>query len=283
MSEVDSAQSPPPPPPPPAFAGKYADAAAFENGFRELNKTTGMFDIAADAPLVGEDGVFASHKAMETGYKAMASAMGRGLRATGKSEAASGNSLQIGGSNELSDDADLAAVLKRAGLDPAAVDAVHARDGRLTDDMYTALKKAGLPRKLVDSHLDTTRTAQTLVQEKIRGRAHELAGGEQQLNTLLAFAKSSLPPDRIADLNRRLASAALFEGAIREIAAEHQHAVGAGKATALVGGQAPVSGTMPTNFDDFKKLRDRANRGDQSAITAINAIPMDQFAKICAI
>lgn len=110
-------------------------------------------------------------------------------------------------------------VIERAGLDQQALAAHIAEHGSLGDDHYEALAKVGIGKADVDAYMAgiqaQTKLAEMQVQQA-RQKAVELAGSQQQLNTILEWAKG-LGEAEVARLNQQLASPATLEGAVREL------------------------------------------------------------------
>jgi len=151
-------------------------------------------------------------------------------------------------------------LLRAIGKDEATILQEWAEGrGRLKDETYIALAAKGFGRGLVDEVIRAKaaeyRDAQAR-QELIAQRAAELAGGQEQLQTLLAWAGQNLPDYRIQDLNERLARESSYEGAIVEIMTEYNKAVGAGKASPLISGGTtpPASGAGCRTPEEYLEL-----------------------------
>lgn len=254
------------------FAGKYETEEALDQGIAAARKTLGLPELPAGTKFGG----YADAAGAETYYKSLESLIGK-VKPTPTSDKPGGdNAVSIKNAPAaagLDDDADLAQILESVGLDPKDLAEQWARDGKLSDDAYAKFKSKGLSKVVVNGLIAGQLAAAQLQQQQsqaIRSNAQKLAGGEQQLANLLAFGKS-LPPQRIADLDQRLADPAKYEGAIKELLYEHAQAVGAGNAKPLIEGSGGVGDLAgkPASLDEFNKIRSRALRGDQAAAAQI--------------
>lgn len=110
-------------------------------------------------------------------------------------------------------------VIERAGLDQQELAKHVAEHGALDEAHYAALAKIGIGKADVDAYMAgiqaQTKLAEMQVQQA-RQRAVELTGGQQQLNTILEWAKT-LGEAEVERLNKQLAAPATMEGAIREL------------------------------------------------------------------
>lgn len=294
-------QTPPSTPAPPAtppgqpnlqYAGKYATVEALEQGFREIRKPLGLSELPADSKLFGDGGMFRDVKALESAYRDMDTLLSSRSKPAEKS-APSGDGLSIPPDDAKPDapapepsEYDVPEIITKAGLKAEDLETTWAEKGDLTPEQYTAIRKAqpGLTNatiKAIARGMAAEAALHASKQAQIKTEATTIAGGQQQLDALLAFAKSEFSGPEKADLNRRLGDPALFKGAIQQIMAAHREKVGAGKAQPLING-GPGMGHSITSADDILKLRKRANAGDASALAALNAIPHQTYAQLMA-
>lgn len=170
---------------------------------------------------------------------------------------------------QVDDDAGIAKTVESVGLGLPELAAEFSKSGKLTDDQYAKFKAKGFGRAYVDD------MAKGLVaQEALRAShqaeavrsASEAAGGTDKLDALLKEAKTFLNSAEIPDFERRINDPRLASGAVRDLAARHREAVGAGKAKPLVEG-APSSGSsMPKTAKEAMSLAERVFKGDPEAI-----------------
>jgi len=114
-------------------------------------------------------------------------------------------------------------LLARAKLDGATIEQSFLANGKLTDAEYGALAAAGADPASVNGYLRGRAAEYAVVkqtQDQVRTRASEIAGGPIQLDNLLKWTgtpQSGFSPAQIADIQGRLNSPELFEGAMQQI------------------------------------------------------------------
>lgn len=140
-------------------------------------------------------------------------------------------------------------ILERAGLNAADLSQSFGATGKLTPEQYAALQKVnpGYTPAVVDAFMgaQVARSAfAEQTQAQIQKHAAELAGGQDKLDVLIAWAGRALNERQITDLNRRLADPDLYESAITEITALHAQKTGTAGSASLATGGAPKQGTV---------------------------------------
>ncbi len=284
MSEVQTppAGTPPagtaPPAPSTKLAGKYETPEALEQGLREIRGAMGLEPVPDDAKLIGT--LYKDPEAAARDYTRMQRMMSQG-----KHKAAE-EPLQIETStNGGQDDADydVPDLIKKAGLDMAAVEKQYVETGDLTPEQYAAIRKAnpGLSKAAIKAIADGQAAKAQLrqqAQQAVLVEAAQIAGGEEQLGNLRQWAAVNIPPERLARLNKQVvADPAFYPEMMRLIKAEHAEAVGAGRAAPLVSGSNPTITSKPLTGDEWRRVRDAAIGGDQAAIARIKAMkPQDR-------
>lgn len=76
--------------------------------------------------------------------------------------------------------------------------------GKLSDESYAALEKAGFSRKVVDTYISGVETANgkvTVMQEREIASIKAVAGGEEAYTTLTDWARANLAPEEINGFN----------------------------------------------------------------------------------
>lgn len=149
---------------------------------------------------------------------------------------------------------DVGGILEKAGLKNDELVTNWTTEGKLSDVQYQKLAAAGYSRAVVDTFLhgqsvaaqDTGRE-----QQQMLVGAYEMAGGKDQLGNLLAWAQHNYPPDKIDELNERLANARGYQGAIKEVLFDYRQAVGAGFTRPMANGQA-----MPNVASGFQTVKE---------------------------
>lgn len=101
----------------------------------------------------------------------------------------------------------VAKVVEAAGLDAAQLQAQIVKTGKLDDASVDALTKQGVPKALIDAHVETVKELVRVQQEANAAAAVTYAGGEQSLNAMIAWAGQNLQADEKTRLNTMLASA----------------------------------------------------------------------------
>lgn len=94
--------------------------------------------------------------------------------------------------NEVSD------ALKAAGIDYNALSLEYANnEGKLGDDSYAKLAKAGYPKTLVDGYL----SGQKALADNYAATVHSFVGGQEAHDSIMAWAKTALTPAEKAAYN----------------------------------------------------------------------------------
>ncbi|MEM9725119.1 MAG: hypothetical protein AAF909_06635 [Pseudomonadota bacterium] len=109
------------------------------------------------------------------------------------------------------------------GLDVSALEAEYEALGRLSDESYSLLAGAGIPRRVVDAYID----GQIARGEQLTREAHDIAGGEQRFKAALAWGRDNLPPEQLRAYQEAVETSpdrARF--AVQGLCAAHQKATG---------------------------------------------------------
>lgn len=172
----------------------------------------------------------------------------------------------------LADDADVSAILTAAGLDPVTVVSQYAQNKTLTDAQYTALKKLGYTRGIVNQFLGMQTTLQAQAQATIKTHAVERAGGEKQLENLLQWAGQGLSAEEQKMFNAQLANPATAIMAVESLMTRHQIALGAGKAQPLLEGEggAATAGAFKTQRELTAAMADSRYGMDSTYTEQVN-------------
>ena len=161
------------------------------------------------------------------------------------------NQMQSKQKQELSN-LDLNGIIERAGVDNESVIHNFSSDGRLTDEQYQGFEKIGFGRTLVDEFLQG-QLARTQVsanaQLQIQDQARQMAGGEVELNNLLAWAGQNYNEGQVQRFNERLGSPTEYQGAIKEVLYDYRQATATGFTKPLVTGQ-----RMPNTSSGFSTV-----------------------------
>lgn len=151
-------------------------------------ETPGTPPASAPAPAPTGDalilGKFKTQADLEAAYKALESKLGT-------PPASKPADLKAEPSAEVQD------VITKAGLQQADLEAAFAKDGKLTDEQYTALQGVGIPKAMVDGYLNGV-AAQG---QQFVGKVHAIVGGEAEFNQVITWAKANASPDQLRAYN----------------------------------------------------------------------------------
>jgi hypothetical protein len=156
---------------------------------------------------------------------------------------------KLGNANASMSQRDISTILDQAGLDNEAMIHNWQSDGKLSEEQYGGLAKIGYGRTLVDTFLHgqhAIASQSASAQLNIADNASQMAGGEMELQNLLAWGGQHYGEGVAERLNQRLGDPSQYEGAIKEILYDYRQAVGSGFTAPLVTGQA-----MPNTASGF--------------------------------
>jgi hypothetical protein len=255
-----------PPAAPPALpsetmlAGKFKTPEDLAKGYGELAKHLGLDGVVQTT--------FATPAEQEAAYKKLETKLGAKPAAAPPAAPPAPPAPPVAPPNSVDE------VVQRAGLDPLAVAAAFAKDGKLSDADYAALAKASggfLSPKVIDQFIGNQLATAAKAQEQYKAQAVAIAGGETQLNTLLAWA-GGLPATIANDLNARLADPVRMEGALIELQERFRQAAHAGGSMPLIqGGGAGGSSVYANNNEMRADIRHADYNRDPNYTAAVNA------------
>lgn len=261
--------------PTPKYAGKFADEAALATGINNIRTRLGAEPLAN---VLGEGGTYKTPAEAEIEYKALERLAGS-IKPAAKPDGKPTEPLKIATEAPAEADQDVPAILTKAGLNQADLETTWQEKGDLTPEQYDAIRKArpSLTKgdiKLIAQGMAATAIVRNQSVEASIAESQKVVGGKEQLDNLLASAKSFVTDAaELADFNRRLSDPKLAVGAVRDLAARHAAEVGAGRSQPLLRGGTPAGPAIPKSSAEFTKLVDRASRGDAAALAVINATP----------
>ena len=147
---------------------------------------------------------------------------------------------------------DMSAFMQHVGLSPEDVAVNWQAEGTLTPDQYSKFERAGIGKEMVDvfmqGQMALANQAKTSVNEA-KNKAYELAGGEEALNNLLAWANNTMEDSQKESLNVRLDNPDTMESALKEILFDYRNAVGSGQTSTILSGD-----DMPTTSAGFTSV-----------------------------
>lgn len=267
MSETEVAAPPKTTPAPTLLAGKYANEAELAKGIREAHKTIGLPPLPESQAIIGPGGLYADAKTAEEAYKQY-----DGVLSKVKTPAPTAPSIKtptaIEPEGELGDDADLNAVLKSVGVQATELTEQWTKDGKLSDDQYAKFKAKGYPKSIINEHMKVAVRAAALEADQEIAKAVNIAGGQQQHDTIRQWAgNGGIPKEDLKELNEQFKTGKLsYSNYMRLIVSEHVKATNSGRTAPLVNGTSPQpSGPIKTTAE-FNTLLKRAQAGDSAAI-----------------
>lgn len=264
--------------PTPKFAGKFTDESALATGINALRDKLGYEPLAKP---IGEDGTFKTPEEAVTEYKALERLQGAKKKAV-VAPTTPADPLKIGETPAGEVDADVPTILTKAGLQQADLEKQWTEKGDLSPEQYDAIRKArpSLTKadiKLIAQGMAATAAVKNQAMHTAVSEAANVVGGTTQLENLIKSAATLVTPAEKEDFNRRLANPALMAGAVRDLAARHAQAVGAGQAQPLVAGGTPTGPSLPKSATEWSKLVERAAGGDQAAYSMLMATPQEHI------
>lgn len=227
-------------------------------------------------------GKYKTVEEMEKGYLEVQKKLGGG--GTGSLTIEQGEATAEPKPEALPENAGIGEVLKRANLTETAIADQFTKERRLTDDQYTAIRKAmpGASKAVIDEMVSLRiERAQAAIESSV-SKAREIAGGQQQLDALRTWAatKGNMDADRLTRLNDAVKrDPSFYPEMIAVIQSEYSRKVGAGGTSGLVSPSAPSAGSggMPANPQEFAAFMMRVQSGDRDAVRMLNSMTMDQI------
>ena len=124
-------------------------------------------------------------------------------------------------------------------------------DGKLSDDTYTKLTDAGLPKEVVDSFIESQQATIELQQIKL----HQVAGGQEQHDSLLEWGGENLTSEEIELFNADYTSGDMAKAtmALKNLQARYQVANGSPAAQTFRGDTSSAAGVQP--FSSMQEVK----------------------------
>jgi len=128
--------------------------------------------------------------------------------------------------------------LNNAGIQPTEVQKEYSENGGLSDETYSKLEQAGYPREMVDAYVQQMESqANQGVQEVMQE-----AGGQDQYNNMVEWAKANLSSNEIAEFNAAVnGGKEAAKWAVRGLASKYAAAEGSEPGRQLGGRQSSAS------------------------------------------
>lgn len=173
---------------------------------------------------------------------------------------------KLGGSQKPEADADVQKAtdaVEKSGVDLDALSAEFMKNGKLSDESYQQLEKAGIKKPMVDAYI----AGQQAIAKEYNDSIASAVGGEEALKTLFAWAKASLTPAEIAEANKALASGNvdLAQMTVKGIQARYTAANGK-EPSLLEGNVKTTAGAQPFRSNDeiVRAMSDKRYETDEA-------------------
>lgn len=146
-------------------------------------------------------------------------------------------------------------VLTLAGLKYADLATEYAENGTLSDTSYDALKKAGIPKALVDSYIAgqeaLVQKEQSFAEDTVK-ELKSLAGGDEEYASVVKWASAELSEEEIGAFNMAIGSGnkALASMAIRGLVESYNREYGSAPKL-LGGGNAHMEDSVFNSVDEM--------------------------------
>jgi hypothetical protein len=161
--------------------------------------------------------------------------------ATAAAEAAAAEALK--GSKEIpTGDEGAQAAVEKAGLDWAALNTEYAKGGKLSEETYASLEKAGIPKAEVDTYIRGKQADADAYDAAVYGTA----GGTEAYTALIEWAKTNLSePEKVA-FNEAVTSGNPAKASLAVEALTSRHAAKRGNPpNNLLSGKKSATGSQP--------------------------------------
>ena len=292
MSEVTpnpNAGSQTPPPTTPTggavkFAGKYETPEAFEKGFREGAKAAGL-NIRDNIKLHGDGGMFENITAAEDAYKNIERMItAKGQSSTTPTGTNQTSQLPLPEDEPVDEDADLDAIVKKAGLSGEELGRAYLENNKLTDEQYAKIKKVmpGATKKVIDTVLGAQAQAGKAKWQESISKAQQIAGGDNELKNLMQWAKGNVDAATLEPLTRQASrDPNFYPSFVKFLANEYASQNGTKPTGGGVGPRVPAGNTPAvTTRAEYRSLLQRAQGGDPAALAQFKNLDITQFTKI---
>tara|TARA_Y100001973_G_scaffold86921_1_gene130370 strand:- start:343 stop:1155 length:813 start_codon:yes stop_codon:yes gene_type:complete len=146
-------------------------------------------------------------------------------------------------------------IIENAGLTEESIVNNWINDGKLSEEQYQAFEqKNGIHRSLVDDYLRNQFAAQDaehLSTDYYNRAAQQLAGGEEEWNSLQKWYVENHTQEQVQAMDKKLGDKRSYQGAIKEMLWDWKQAVGQGLVRPLVEGQ-----QMPNTTSGFNSVQE---------------------------
>jgi hypothetical protein len=181
--------------------------------------------------------------------------------------------------NEMQGDRDIQAVLEATGLDMSEIRKSWEESFSLTPEQYDAFRAQGYSKDVVDTFITgqyAVAQEQQSIQDRMKSQATEMAGGQEQLTTVMEWAASHYNEGETNSLNQRLADPRTYESAIKEVLYDHRSSTGSEAAQPLAGTQTQAP---PPGVEGYNTVQEVLGAFTQMRETGVTAEHKARLAK----
>jgi len=231
------------------LAGKYKDAEALEKAYIELQQKLGDQESKPEQALPSDKweaspGVSGYDTEGAVDYDAVEKVYGE----------------------------QLSSVFEKADLDPWTISKhFHENEGTITDDMYSDLENAGIPRSTIDSYLAGRAnemgytSSDDSVDQAYVDDMYKMAGGKRAYNNMTDWARDNLNEDDQQAFNDVTSSGnkAAVRFAVKALMGQYEDAVGR-QPTLVTGKNARSPGTYRSMAEVVRDMEDSRYEKDEA-------------------
>lgn len=146
--------------------------------------------------------------------------------------------------------------LKSKGLELEPFNAEFAKDGKLSDDSYSKLEKAGFSKSMVDTYIQGVQAMNNAAAASVAD-IKSVAGGDEGYQNMVAWAQQSLDAAQVAEFNEAVSSGkpGIAKAAVTSLKAAYDAAEGR-EPSLISGGGRPSGETFRSWTEAEVAMRD---------------------------
>ena len=232
------------------LAGKYRDAEALEKAYIELQQKLGDQESKPEQALPSDKNPWEGNES--TGYDSEGGVDYNAVE-------------QVYGEQ-------LSSVFEKADLDPWTISKhFHENEGTITDEMYSDLENAGIPRPTIDSYLAGRAnemgfsSSDDSVDQAYVDDMYKMAGGKRAYNNMTEWARDNLNEEDQQAFNDVTSSGnkAAVRFAVKALMGQYEDSVGR-QPTLVTGKNARSAGTYRSMAEVVRDMEDSRYEKDEA-------------------
>jgi len=232
------------------LAGKYRDAEALEKAYIELQQKLGDQESKPDQALPSDKNPWEGNEV--SGYDSEGGVDYNAVE-------------QVYGEQ-------LSSVFEKADLDPWTISKhFHENEGTITDEMYSDLENAGIPRPTIDSYLAGRAnemgfsSSDDSVDQAYVDDMYKMAGGKRAYNNMTEWARDNLNEEDQQAFNDVTSSGnkAAVRFAVKALMGQYEDSVGR-QPTLVTGKNARSAGTYRSMAEVVRDMEDSRYEKDEA-------------------